>query len=442
MKKFTGLVLLLFLVLLVNAQTITTIAGNGGSTVGDGGPAVSAAIYSPYWVAFDSKGNTYITDGGHNSVRKVSLTGIITTVVGTGVSGYSGDNGPATAAKIATAVGLAFDPNDNLFICDYYNNRIRRIDTFGIITTVAGNGSASFNGDNIAATSAAVSMPHCIALDAAGNMYITEAGSNRVRKVNTTGTITTIAGNGLAGYAGDNGPATNASLEFPYGIALDAAGNVFFADSYYGVVRKIDAAGIITTIAGNTAATSLGDNGPATAANINGVIGIAISADNTMYLSSVDNKLIRKIEGGIITSFAGNGSSGFSGDGGPATAAQVNKPYGMAIEPSTNALIFCDYSNNRVRRVGWPTGINDVNNKTNEIKIYPNPSAGVFTCDVSSAKNEIYRVSIVDIMGRVVKEVIIEPGTPKEIKLEQPGVYILTAKGKTTTLLKRIMIVQ
>ena len=213
---------------------ITTIAGNGiAGYSGDGGLATNAELNNPYGVAVDSNGNIYIADTNNNRIRKVnSTTGIITTIAGNGTAGYSGDGGLATNAELYYPYGVAVDSNGNIYIADTYNNRIRKVNsTTGIITTIAGNGTAGYSGDGGPATNAQLNYPYGVAVDSSGNIYIADTDNNRIRKVNsTTGIITTIAGNGNPGYSGDGGPATNAELYDPSGVAVDSNGNIYIAD--------------------------------------------------------------------------------------------------------------------------------------------------------------------------------------------------------------------
>jgi hypothetical protein len=226
----------------------TTVAGGGYYLVlGDNGPATSAYLYDPGGVAVDSAGNVYIADGENNRLRKVS-NGVITTVAGNGTPGFSGDNGPATSAQLHDPARVAVDSAGNLYIADNNNYRIRKVSN-GAITTVAGNGTRGFSGDNIPATSAQFHDPFGVAVDSAGNLYIADSGNNRIRKV-ANGIITTVAGNGTPGFSGDNGPATSAQLNGPAGVAVDSAGNLYIADGGNNRIRKVSN-GVITTVAGN-----------------------------------------------------------------------------------------------------------------------------------------------------------------------------------------------
>jgi uncharacterized protein (TIGR03437 family) len=335
---------------------INTVAGNGGFLFsGDGGPAVSASLNSPQNVVVDASANLFIAVNGSYRIRKVSAGGIITTVAGNGAEGFSGDGGPATAASFGEPTGVAVDAGGNLFIADAYNNRIRKVSAGGIITTAAGNGTAGFSGDGGPATSAALQLGFSggVAVDSSGNLLIADTGNNRIRKVSAAGVITTVAGNGTQGFSGDGGLATAAELYKPVGIAVDASGNLFFADLDNYRIRKVSASGIITTVAGNGTAAFSGDGGPATSASLGGPYGVAVDAGGELFIADTYNNLIRKVSAsGIITTVAGGGSplTPALGDGGPATSAWFDSPEGVAVDVFGN-LFIADTFNNRIREV-------------------------------------------------------------------------------------------
>jgi sugar lactone lactonase YvrE len=315
---------------------ITTVAGNGtGWFGGDGGAAVSAELHSPFGVAVDSSGNPYLADTTNNRVRKVGASGTISTLAGNGAPSYSGDNGAAIFAGLNSPTGVAVDNTGNLYIADKINNRIRRVGTSGNITTVAGNGTVGYAGDGGLATSAELYYPTGVAVDSAGNLYIADYDNNRIRKVNTSGIITTVAGNGLAGYNCGNGVATSVGLHNPYGVAVDGGGNLYIADYGNQCIRKVNGAGNIATVAGNGIASYGGDGGPATSAELNYPTGVAVDSAGNLYIADYVNNRVRKVDSfGTITTFAGNGKAGFSGDGGPATGAELYNPTSVAVSPS------------------------------------------------------------------------------------------------------------
>ncbi len=348
---------------------ITTVAGNGygaggdcedfcGGFRGDGGSATSAELNGPSDVAVDSTGNIYIADYENDAVRKVSTLGIITTVAGIGESsGYSGDNGPATSAKLYNPSSVAVDSAGNLYIADYMNQVVRKVDTNGIITTIAGiNGSPAFGGDGGPATSAHLSYPYGVALDSAGNLFISDNGNQRVRKVDLNGIINTVAGNGTSGFSGDNGPATSAELSYPNGVAFDIAGNLYIADSSNFRIRKMDVHGTITTIAGNGTAGFSGNGVAATSAELEYPQGVAADGAGNVYIADSDNEVVRKVDvNGIITTVAGMGGvSGYTGDGAPATGATLDYVPGVAVDNAGDIFI-ADSENNVIREVIVPS---------------------------------------------------------------------------------------
>ncbi|WP_460945226.1 NHL repeat-containing protein [Spirosoma daeguense] len=339
----------------VNAMgTITTVAGTGingsGGYSGDGGPAIAAQLYSPFSAALDGSGNLYIADSGNSRVRKVSSSGVITTIAGTGSFGFSGDGGLATAAQLNGVYGTTVDGSGNLYIADANNHRIRKVSTTGVITTVAGAGSVGYNGDGILATSAQLNYPSSVAVDGAGTLYIADRFNHRVRKVSTTGIITTVVGTGISGFSGDFGDATSARLSSPYSVAIDGSGNLYIADQYNHRIRMVSS-GMITTVAGTGFAGYSGDGGVATSAQLNLPYGIALDGGNNLYITDRNNQRIRKVNSaGIITTVAGTGTAGFTGDGGAATSAQLNSPFGIAVD-GTGAIYITDTNNNRIRKV-------------------------------------------------------------------------------------------
>ena len=325
---------------------IDTVAG-GGSSIGDGGAAVATQLNEPRGVALDDAGNLYIADTENQRIRKVDSAGVISTVAGDGTRGFGGDGGAATAAQLNSPYGVALDDAGNLYIADTENQRIRKVDSAGVISTVAGGGSSVGDGD--AATAAQLSHPRGVALDDAGNLYIADSLNDRIRKVNAAGVISTVAGDGTSGFSGDGGVAAAAQLNFPQGVALDGAGNLYIADRDNGRIRKVDSAGVISTVAGG--GSSVGDGSAATAAQLYSLYGVALDGAGNLYISNMGNHRIRKVDSAeVISTVAGDGTRGFGGDGGAATAAQLNSPRGVAMDGAGN-LYIADTGNDRIRRL-------------------------------------------------------------------------------------------
>ena len=346
---------------LTPGDIVTTAAGDGWKSFGgDGGPAAVAQVDNPGGMAFDSAGNLYVADAGNNRIREISPAGVITTVAGTGVAGFSGDFGPALSAQLNQPTGIAVDGNGVLYIADTGNNRVRVVRTDGNMATLAGNGNAAFEGDGGPAAEAALHAPRGVAVDASGNVFIADTLSLRVREVIAgPSTIQTLAGSGVADYSGDGGPAINADINQPSSVALDAEGNVYFTDELNGLVRKISAAdGTIATVAGAPLPTGpgphivpLGDGGPATQASLAGPKGVLIDSAGNLYITDSGGNRLRKVNtDGTINTIAGNGTCCYAGDGGAATQAQLNVPWGLAMDASGN-LFVTDSGNNAIRKV-------------------------------------------------------------------------------------------
>jgi len=309
--------------------------------------ATSVPLNQPGGLAFDAAGNLYIADTNDNIVHEVNLSGIISTVAGDGEQGFGGDGGAATSALLDSPAGVAVDASGNIYIADTHNNRIREVSS-GVIHTIAGTGAAGFSGDGGAAASASLNYPTSVAADASGNVYIADTNNSRIREI-VGGVIGTRAGNGQQTYSGDGGPATAAGLDSPNGVAVDASFNLYIADTHNQRVRMVaNTTGIVTTIAGTGAKAFTGD-GAASGAALARPRGVAVDASGTLYVADSDNDRVRTISGDNITTVAGDGTEGDSGDSGPSTQASLDTP--RAVAASGGATVFSDTLNNRVRAV-------------------------------------------------------------------------------------------
>ena len=332
-------------------NNIFTVAGIGSAGFGgDNGPATAAQLNAPFAVASTAGGGYLIADTDNARIRQVSPQGTITTVAGDGTQGFGGDDGPATAAQLSLPTGVAPTAAGGFLIADQQNNRIRAVSPEGTITTVAGDGSAGDGGDGGPATDAQLNAPFSVAPTADGGFLIADSQNNRIRAVSPQGTITTVAGDGTAGFGGDGGPATDAQLDVPSGVAPTPDGGFLIADSENGRIRRVSAAGTIDTVAGIGSGFS-GDGGPAVAAALNVPVAVEPTSDGGFLISDNGNQRIRRVSaGGRITTVAGNGTTGFGGDDGLATAAELNTPIGLDVTPDGGFLI-ADSTNNRVRFV-------------------------------------------------------------------------------------------
>jgi sugar lactone lactonase YvrE len=336
-----------------DAGNIITVAG-GGAGGGEGVPATSVPLNQPMGLALDVAGDLLVAEFGDHQLRKVTAaTRLITAVAGTGDPGFAGDGEAATGAEFLGLTAVAVDAAGNVFVADEFNNRVRKISVAsGIVTTVAGTGTAGYNGDGIPATTAQLDRPVGVAVDAAGNLFIADGLNFRVRRVDAaTQVITTVAGTGTHGFGGDDGPAVDAQLGIPSAVAVDASGRLLIADGSNHRVRAVQD-GTITTLAGTGTAGSGGDGGLATAAQLDSPEGLAVDAAGNVFIADTGNHRVRRVRASdrVITTLAGTGTAGFSGDDGPAVSAQLAAPTGLALDAG-GALFVSDSFNNRVRAV-------------------------------------------------------------------------------------------
>ena len=336
------------------SQNIKTTAGTGiNDCTGDGGAAISAATGGISGIVTDVLGNIYFTDMDYHVVRRINTSGIITRIAGSAsfTPAYSGDGGPAVSAELNYPNSIAINSSGELLIADQENHRIRKISTTGTITTIAGNGFPSFFGEGVAATIAQFGSPSALHMAATGDYYFYDAYNLRIRKVNTSGIISTVAGNGTVGTGAEGVMATSTPISSVSSIVTDASGNIYYTEQLNHRVRKISTSGIVTTIVGTGTAGYTGDGGMANAATLNRPVGLVIDGGGNLYISEWMNHTIRKVTpAGTISTICGNGTPAFAGDGGPAISAQLRVPQAMALT-STGDLLIADYGNFRLRRI-------------------------------------------------------------------------------------------
>ncbi len=333
---------------------ITRVAGTVGTagSAGDDGPATEAQLNAPFGVAVTADEGFLIGDMVNNVVRKVSAGGVITRAAGTGTAGSGGDGGPATDAQLNAPFGVAVTADGGFLVADSGNNMVRKVSAGGVITRAAGTGTAGSGGDGGPATDAQLNAPAGVAVTADGGFLIADQNNSLVRKVSAAGVITRVAGTvGTTGSAGDDGPATDAQLDGPTGVAVTADGGFLVADFFNNKVRKVSAGGVITRVAGTGTAGSFGDDGPAPDAQLNGPAGVAVTADGGFLVADFGNSLVRKVSaGGVITRVAGTGTAGSFGDDGPATEAQLHNSSAVSATADGGFLI-ADTFNQVVRKV-------------------------------------------------------------------------------------------
>jgi len=331
--------------------TITTIAGTGvAGFTGDGAAASAAQLNFPNALALSSSGTLYISDLFNNRVRTIGTDGIIKTVAGSGTAGTSGDGGAATAAQMGSPYGVAVDATGSFYVCDALNGVIRKVTSAGTISLLAGTGVRGFAGDGAAATLAQLNLPTGITVDSTGVVYFSDTLNNRIRKIGTDGIISTVVGTGDASFRGDGGQATSAAINHPEGVTLDSVGNLYIADTYNHRIRKVDTSGVITTVAGNGNNTFSGDAGPATLASLNYPKGVSVGASSDIFIADTFNSRIRQVaENGRIFTIAGNGQYGdVTTQGGDSTQAVLLFPAAVKAGPG-GVLYIADTDNSRIK---------------------------------------------------------------------------------------------
>jgi len=418
--------------------TITTIAGNGITQyIGDGWPATNYSLALPMGICTDGNGNVYVADYAISRIRRIDSHDTIFTHAGTGTMGYSGDGGPATAAQFQDPTGVAMDAAGNIYVAEEYNNVIRRIDAAtGIITTVCGTGVGGFSGDGGPAIAAQLSQPADVCVDRDGNIYISDKGNQRIRRVDgTTGTITTYAGAGVAGFNNNDIPATGATLSYPAGICADTAGNIYIADNGNNMVRRIGTDGIIRLVAGTGAADYNGNHIPASTASLAGPTDVYVSRRDNIYIADHGNNMVRVVNtDGYIRPLAGSGAYGFAVLNGPALDAVFIGPTGVCADDDEYVYI-ADGGNSAIHKV-TPVynAVNELPEAPIRLQLYPNPSSGIFHLHTSYRGSTT--VTVCSVTGTVVQTLSTDTGeTDVDISAQPPGVYVvhIYSNGSTAT---------
>ena len=428
---------------------ITTIAGKAGvpsSDSGDGGPATNCRFYGPYAVCLDKTGNIYICDGYNGLIRKINVSdGIITTIGGVDSfarGGIDSDGIQATNAILSLPNFIVLDSAGNIYFTDSGNERVRKITvSTGIITTIAGTKNWGYSGDGGPATDAEFNAPVGICIDKHNNIFVSDYSNDVIRKIDTNGIITTVVGKmGGFSYSGDGGPATNALLAGPIDVFTDTADNLYFTDLYNEVVRRVDAkTGIITTIIGNGTTGYSGDGGLAINAQMNQPSGGMIDQNNNIYIAEFGNGVVRRIDGitGIITTVAGNGTWGYTGDGGPATAAELSSA-DIAFDNS-GCMIIADYGTNTIRKVyNTATGVSNLPLRQNRnVQIYPNPAKESIT--IENATGSYFEMF--DILGKeILSDKINSNKETVNLQRLSPGICLFRIVAANGEIINKIFV--
>jgi len=431
----------------LNAQIITTVAGNGiCGYSGDFLLATAAKIATPAGVTKDTYDNLYFSEQTNNVIRKVTPAGVITTFAGTGTAGFSGDGGPASAANIQAPHGIYIDKFGNMYIAGG-GARVRKIDPSGVISTFAGNGTATISGDGGPATAAGIGAITSICADTAGNILL--AGNYSIKKVDATGVITTIAGSGVNGFTGDGGPAITAKFSYIEQIITDENNNIYIADENNNRIRKIDGNGIVTTVAGGGTTTSYTTDGiSATSAKLTTPQGVWRDSCGNIYISDAGAFSIRIVStDGSIHTLAGVGVNGFSGDGGPANIAKLSQPVNLILDKD-NDLLFADGYNCRIRKVAlprcdslvFPAAVGEVATNEQGLTVWPNPANNELQLQLNTTGATAH-VAIVTLTGRTVQELLLPAGKPATVPLHLPaGMYLVVAETEQGRIVKKLVV--
>ncbi len=411
------------------AQVITTIVGDANGrpgNTGDGSFSTFARLNAPTSILADKKGNVYIADQNNNKIRKIDIYGVIRTIAGSGAPGSTGDGGPSEKAKLFAPTGLAMDKYGNIYFADSKNNKIRKIDTAGIIYTVAGTGNYDDKGEDTLAIYASFKEPKAVAVDDTGNVYIADCNNNKIRKIDTAGVVHTIAGNGDATYYGDNVPASGAKLNKPSGLAIDPRdGSLVIADTYNNYVRRITPDGIIHNVAGNGVPGFGGDNSVVIAASqVNNPTGVVVDRHGNLFIADQINNRVRKLDTlGRMSTVAGTGRPESGGDGGSALEAMLFLPTAVSVDTLGN--LFVAEKKNKIRYVYLDTIPSEFG-----MDVFPLPCIKHTNIFMPSLYEEIATVFVLNMEGREVARYVAPTNKHVNVYFEYPGTYMIYAVSK------------
>jgi sugar lactone lactonase YvrE len=413
MKKIY-LLTTLFLAFLSQAQTVSTFAGSGtaGSTDATG---TAASFSNPRAVAVDASGNVYVADFINHKIRKITPAGVVSTFAGSGFTGST--DGTGTAASFRNPSGVAVDASGNVYVADYGNHKIRKITPSGVVSTFAGSGTQG--SADATGTAASFNAPFGLAVDASGNIYVADTGNHKIRKITPAGVVSTLAGSGS--YGSTDGTGTAAIFAFPNGVALDASGNVYVADTNNNKIRKITSAGVVSTFAGSGTQGSI--DGTGTAASFDYPTGVAVDASGNVYVADTFNNKIRKITpAGVVSTLAGSGAQGSTDATG--TAASFHYPAGVAVDAAGNVYV-ADYNNHKIRKI--TSVLSTASHTFTNLVGYPNPAKNTFTISIQ----ENATATVYNLLGKAVaSKTLISGENTIDISKLTNGVYMVTIQNE------------
>lgn len=426
-----------------NGQIISTKVGTGvPGLTGDGGPAAEATLHVPSALALDAAGNLFIADMANNRIRKVNTSGTISTIAGSDSAGFIGDGGPATDARLNSPTGIALDASGNIYIADKGNNKIRKINAAGIISTFAGDvkDTAGFRGDGDTAILARLNHPTGVAVDDSGNVFIADQLNNRIRRVNKLGIIETVIGNGVPAFNGDEHPFnTDIMVNMPYSITFAPNGDLYVADTWNNLVRRVDkTTGKLTTFYAMQADHVYhGSN----TMRLFHPTSITFDKLGNMYVADQGNYKIKRIDTfGYWQTMAGTGGIGFSGDGDRADKATFQYINGIVSDDGGNLWV-ADTYNERVRYITTTVSVSNVTGILGSIELYPNPANSSFNFNLTTEKSQNVAVVITDVTGKVVFSQNMRTNVNNSISLDVPaGLYLLTAVADNQKLNAKLTI--